>query len=171
MNRGITFLAACALAAGLSGCAQDKAGEQASAAAQPAAEPKRETITGPAIAEDGDTVIIGDQSIDLWGVEAPDLGSADGWYSRAALDRFIGENGELVCIIKVKRKRARDQAVCSNNKVGDLGRAMLLNGWAVVARRDKQNKELDTALVGVYERTEQRARQTRAGLWTNFPLK
>jgi endonuclease YncB( thermonuclease family) len=154
--------------AALAGCAAET---QPPPNSGEAPKPKYETVSGVAVAEDGDTVIISNQSIDLWGVEAPNLDNSDGWYSRAALDRFIGEDGELVCIIKVKRRRARDQAICSNKRVGDLGRAMLQNGWAVVARHDKRNMEVDSALAGVYDRTEQRAREGRLGLWTNYPLK
>jgi endonuclease YncB( thermonuclease family) len=170
MIRGATrkFILALAFAV-LAGCAQEQAATTATSEKEP---PKRkDMVSGPAKAEDGDTVIINGKSIDLWGVEAPNLDNSDGWYSRAALDRFIGENGELVCITKAKRKRGRVLAICSNNRVGDVGRALLLNGWAVVNRRDKRNMDVDAALSGVYERTEQRARQTRAGLWTNYPLK
>lgn len=170
MKRGAigTFVAVVALA-GLAGCTQQQA---AAPANNEVKQPEREDmVSGSAVAEDGDTVIVNGVSIDLWGVEAPNLDNSDGWFSRAALDRFIGEKGELVCIIKVKRKKYRDLAICSNNRVGDVGRAMLLNGWAVVNRHDKRNMDVDSALTGVYERTEQRAQQTRAGMWVNYPLK
>ena len=120
---------------------------------------------------DGDTLLIENRNLDLWSIKAPNLDSSDGWYSRAALDRFIGNDGELVCIIKVKRKRRRDQAICSNSKVGDVGRAMLQSGWAVVNRTNKKSQDVDSALAGVYQRTESRARDTRVGLWTNYPLR
>lgn len=170
MMRGAKILAAIAALTLLGGCAAPEE-TTAVAGATEAPEPRYETISGVAVAEDGDTVIIDDQSIDLWAIEAPNLDNADGWYSRAALDQFIGENGELVCILKVKRRRARDQAVCSNNRIGDLGRAMLQNGWAVVARHDKRDRDADTALAGVYDRTERRAREARVGHWKNYPSK
>lgn len=128
-------------------------------------------VSGIAVATDGDTVLIGDRNLDLWGIEAPNLDNSDGWYSRAALDRFIGENGELVCIVKVERKRARDLAICSNSKVGDVGRAMLQGGWALVNRTDKKSQDVDAALAGVYQRTETRARESRIGLWARYPLR
>lgn len=168
MKRGTIITVAFALLSGATACAE-KGTPPAAAESQP--NPGQQTFSGPAIAEDGDTVIINDRFIDLWGVEAPNLDNSDGWYSRAALDRLIGENGQLVCIIKVERKKRRDLAVCSNNRVGDVGRAMLQNGWAVVNRRDKRNRDVDSALTGVYERTEQRAREARSGLWANYPLK
>jgi endonuclease YncB( thermonuclease family) len=166
MVRGARKFAVLAALIVTAGCADKESGTAAQAP-----QPKYETISGIAIAEDGDTVIINDRRIDLWGVEAPNLDNADGWYSRAALDDFIGENGQLVCIVKVKRQRARDQAICSNNRVGDLGRALLQNGWAVVARRDKRDQQVDTALAGVYYRTELRARTARVGHWSKYPAK
>lgn len=170
MKRGAFGKFAILLAlAGLAGCTQQQAATPANTETK---QPERQDmVSGPAVAQDGDTVIIKGESIDLWGVEAPNLDNSDGWFARAALDRFIGENGELVCITKVKRKKRRTLAVCSNNRVGDVGRALLLNGWAVVNRRDQRDMDIDAALTGVYERTEQRARQTRAGLWVNYPLK
>lgn len=170
MNWGtIEKLIAIVALAALVGCAKE---QPAKTAVEPQKPPeRRDMVSGPAVAEDGDSVIVKGISIDLWGVEAPNLDNSDGWFSRAALDRFIGEKGELVCIIKVVRKKRRDLAICSNNRVGDVGRAMLQNGWAVVNRRDKRDLDVDSALTGVYERTEQRARQTRTGLWVNYPLR
>jgi endonuclease YncB( thermonuclease family) len=163
MNRKIkTFTAITALVI-LAGCAK----EQNDATAVP----RHDMISGAAVAPDGDTVLIGNKYLDLWGIEAPNLDNSDGWYSRAALDRFIGEGDKLVCIVKVKRRKRRDLAICSNSKVGDIGRAMLQNGWAVVSRTDKKNQDVDSALAGVYQRTEKRARETGKGLWANYPLR
>ena len=128
-------------------------------------------VSGKAVAADGDTVLVDDRNLDLWGIEAPNLDNSDGWFARAALDNLIGENGELVCIVKVVRKRARDLAICSNSRVGDVGRAMLQGGWAIVNRTDKKSQDVDAALAGVYQRTETRARESRVGLWTKYPLR
>ena len=166
MNRKITTFTAVVALYILAGCAKD-AKEQNDATVAP----RHDMISGAAVAPDGDTVLIGDDYLDLWGIEAPNLDNSDGWYSRAALDRFIGEDNKLVCIIKVKRRRGRDLAICSNSKVGDVGRAMLQNGWAVVNRTDKKSQDVDSALAGVYQRTEKRARETRKGLWVNYPLR
>ncbi len=172
MNRGISILAAIATLSILAGCTVEEATKDAEAApAKETPKPRQDTIAGVAVARDGDTVAIGKKSLDLWGIEAPSLGNSDGWFSRAALDRFIGEGGELVCVIKVKRRKRRDLAICSNNKVGDVGRAMLQNGWAVVNRVDKKSQDVDSALAGVYDSTEKRAREARVGLWTNYPLR
>lgn len=168
MNWGLSILAAIALLPVVAGCTGE---ESANGTDTAAAKARQDIVSGVAIAVDGDTVRIGNSNLDLWGIEAPNLDNSDGWYSRAALDRFIGENGELVCIIKVKRKRGLDLAICSNGRVGDVGRAMLQNGWAVVNRLDKKSQEVDSALAGVYNRTEKRARESKIGLWTANPLR
>ena len=166
MNRKITTFTAIVALSFLAGCANQGTGTNGATSA-----PRHDTISGAAVAPDGDTVLVGDHYLDLWGIEAPNLDNSDGWYSRAALDRFIGEDNNLVCIVKVKRNRRRDLAICSNSKVGDVGRAMLPNGWAVVNRTDKKSQDVDSALAGVYQRTENRARDARLGLWVNYPLR
>lgn len=166
MNRKITTFTAIMALSFLAGCANEPTGTNGATSA-----PRQDMISGAAVAPDGDTVLIGNKYLDLWGIEAPNLDNSDGWYSRAALDRFIGEGSNLVCIVKVNRKRGRDLAICSNSKVGDVGRAMLQNGWAVVNRTDKKSQDVDSALAGVYQRTENRAREARVGLWAANPLR
>lgn len=168
MNRGKSIFRAIVALSVLGGCAAAKTAD--SGAAGEAAGPRKDMVSGIAVATDGDTVLIGERSLDLWGIEAPNLVNSDGWFARAALDRFIGENGELICIVKVERKRLRDLAICSNSKVGDVGRAMLQGGWAIINRVDKKSQDVDSALAGVYQRTETRARESRVGLWTKYPL-
>jgi hypothetical protein len=166
MKMEIKIFAALAALSILAGCVSEKAANDAEA---PKA--RQDMVSGTAVAADGDSIMIDDKILDLWGVEVPNIRSVDGWFSRAALDQLIGEGGELVCIIKVKRRKRRDLAICSNNKVGDVGRAMLQNGWAIVNRTDKKSQDVDTALAGVYGRTEKRARETRIGLWVKYPLR
>jgi len=169
MNRGIIHFLAVAALSVLAGCMAKQSAESGAASQTP--EPRKDMVSGKAVAADGDTVLVDDRSLDLWGIEAPNLDNSDGWFARAALDRLIGENGELVCIVKVERKRARDLAICSNSRVGDVGRAMLQGGWALVNRTDKKSQDVDAALAGVYQRTETRARESRVGLWTRYPLR
>lgn len=169
MNKKFTIFAAAAALSILTGCVSEKAGNEAAAVGAPVA--RRDMVSGTAVAADGDSIMIDGKILDLWGVEVPNIRSVDGWFSRAALDQLIGEGGELVCIIKVKRRKRRNLAICSNNKVGDVGRAMLQNGWAIVNRTDKKSQDVDTALAGVYGRTEKRAREARVGLWVKYPLR
>jgi endonuclease YncB( thermonuclease family) len=169
MKKQNTIFAAVAALFIVAGCASEESANDAEAAA--AAKARQDVVSGVAIATDGDTVLISDKVLDLWAIEAPNLDNSDGWFSRAALDRLIGDDGELVCIIKVKRFNRRDLAICSNNRVGDVGRAMLQNGWAIVNRLDKKSQDVDSALAGVYQRTEKRARESRVGLWAKYPLR
>ncbi|MDH3229760.1 MAG: thermonuclease family protein [Alphaproteobacteria bacterium] len=126
------------------------------------------TFSGPATALDGDTVEVDGRPIDLWGIDAPNLDNSDGWYARAALDDLIGRNGALACTVKDTSGR-RDEAVCTNSRAGDVGRAMLQGGWAVVARSDTMDEKSDSALAAAYADAEARARRQRAGLWAGLP--
>jgi endonuclease YncB( thermonuclease family) len=110
-----------------------------------------ETISGPAVARDGDTVAVGGRLFDLWGVDAPN-----------------GPNGTLACTIKDTSGR-RDEAVCTNSRAGDVGRAMLLGGWAVVSRSNTAREGTDSALAAAYAEAESKARRNRVGLWAGMP--
>lgn len=147
----------------LTGCAMDSVGTTRSSSAAAAG-----TISGAAVAIDGDTVEIDGRLIDLWGIDAPNLDNSDGWHARTALDELIGRNGALACTIKDTSGR-RDEAVCTNSRAGDVGRAMLQGGWAVVARRDTMGDARDSALAAAYADAEAGARRQRAGLWASAP--
>ncbi len=126
------------------------------------------TVSGSAVALDGDTVKVAGRLVDLWGIDAPNLDNSDGWHARAALDDLIGRNGTLACTIKDTSGR-RDEAVCTNSRAGDVGRAMLIGGWAVVARNDFSDDGANGALASAYAEAEARARRQRDGLWAALP--
>ncbi len=147
----------------LGGCAMETSGRTGSS--RP---PEARTISGAAVALDGDTVEVAGRLVDLWGVDAPNLDNSDGWHARVALDELIGRNGTLACTIKDTSGR-RDEAVCTNSRAGDVGRAMLIGGWAVVARNDISDSGADSALASAYAEAEARARRQRAGLWAALP--
>lgn len=147
----------------LTGCAMDFPGSGGQN--RPAA---TETVRGSAFARDGDTVEIDGQSIDLWGIDAPNLDNADGWYARAALDDLIGRTGTLVCTIK-DTSGTRDSAICSNSRAGDVGRAMLQGGWAIVSRHEANKNKADGTLARAYADAESAARRQRVGLWNGAP--
>ncbi len=163
MRRSTSFSAAFAAALLLAGCSTDFSGSTQAAGAT-----TQKTISGPAVARDGDTVEVGGRLFDLWGIDAPNLDNADGWYARAALDDLIGPNGTLACTIKDTTKR-RDEAACTNSRAGDVGLAMLRGGWAVVSRSDTAGGNADGALAAAYADAETSARRQRAGLWAGMP--
>lgn len=148
----------------LTGCTTEGLGTASSSSSRPTVQ----TISGPAKARDGDTIDIDGTRLDLWGIDAPNLDSSDGWYARAALDDLIARTGTLICTIK-DTSGSRDDAVCSNSRSGDIGRAMLLGGWAVVSRSDTSRSNADKALANSYAQAEATARQQRAGLWGGMP--
>ncbi len=155
--------AVCGAAILLGGCAMETNGRGGSSRPQDA-----RTISGMAVALDGDTVEVGGRLVDLWGIDAPNLDNSDGWHARVALDDLIGRNGTLACTIKDTSGR-RDEGVCTNSRAGDVGRALLLGGWAIVARSDFSDGGADSALAAAYTDAESRARRQRAGLWANAP--
>lgn len=152
----------CGAALLLTGCATDYGG--GTQQARPAA---AQTISGPAMAWDGDTVDVNGHRIDLWGIDAPNLDNSDGWHARAALDDLIGRGGTLACTVK-DTSGTRDKAVCTNSSAGDVGRAMLQGGWAIVSRSQTGGKS-DSALAAAYADAEAGARRQRAGLWAGAP--
>lgn len=125
-------------------------------------------ISGAAYALDGDSVIVNGRRLNLWGIDAPDFGTAQGWYARGVLDDMIGRGGSLTCTVK-RRSSNTDRALCSNSRSGDVALAMLRSGWAIVARTERTRRDADTALLDVYERAEREARQRGAGLWAQGP--
>lgn len=125
-------------------------------------------IRGGAYALDGDSLIVDGQRLNLWAVDAPDFGNAQGWYSRAVLDQLIGRNGSLTCTIK-RRSSTTDRALCSNSRSGDVALAMLRAGWAIVLRSERRQPGADTALLDAYDRAERDAMERRAGLWAGMP--
>lgn len=163
MTGNILRLAALAAAILLSGCANvSMGGDQPSSTGSPS------VISGRAYALDGDSVVVNGQRLNLWGIDAPDFGTAQGWYARATLDDIIGRGGSLTCTVKRKSSNT-DRALCSNSRSGDVALAMLRSGWAIVARTERRRRGADTALLDVYERAEREARQRRAGLWAQAP--
>ncbi len=165
MKRNLILTAALLAAPFLFGCETAPAG---SAGAGGGTGSTGGALSGIAIAIDGDSIMIGVAKYDLWGIDAPSRNNRDGWFARAALDDLIGPNGSLTCSTKVKRRSGRDKVICSNGRVGDIGRAMLQNGWAVVDRDDMRFSAADAPLADAYDRAERLARQKRAGLWSGM---
>lgn len=164
MKKNAFLSSLCGAVLMLTGCAIDSIGT-AGSSSRPATV---QTISGTAMAWDGDTVDVAGERIDLWGIDAPNLDNSDGWFARAALDELIGRTGTLICTIK-DTSGSRDDAVCSNSRVGDVGRAMLQGGWAVVSRSDTMRRNADRTLARSYAEAEATARRQRAGMWAGMP--
>lgn len=158
MNRKITIFAAVTALSILAGCAREEP------ATVGAIITPQNIVSKAAIATDGDTVLIDNENLNLWGIRAPDMDTTDGWFSRAALNRLIGEGSELVCVVKVKSEW-HPYFICSSDKVGDIGLAMLQNGWAIRSGAGNAGRVLADA----YNRAENHAFEARTGLWVNYP--
>lgn len=166
MKNYVLGFAALVAAALLAGCANMPVAGSSS----PSSSSGGNVVRGPAYALDGDSLIVDDKRLNLWGVDAPDFGNAHGWYARAALDQLIGRDGSLTCTIK-RRSSTTDRALCSNSRSGDVALAMVRSGWAIVLRSERRQPGADTALLDAYERAERDARERRVGLWAAMPAR
>ncbi|MCB9947708.1 MAG: thermonuclease family protein [Rhodospirillaceae bacterium] len=147
-----------ALAAGLAAalaCA-------APAAAQTQFDPY-ETVTGTAEAQEGDILIVGGRTIRLYGIDAPEMGQICTDRRGREYDCGAGARNILTMIV---RDRELDCTVYGQTIDGlqagrcfigtaDVGRAMVLRGWAFAYR----------AFTHRYQDDEARAQDDRAGFW------
>lgn len=126
-------------------------------------------ISGTAWALDGDTVMVetgdGTKKIRLWGIDAPEIRSPDGWRARAALDKILRNAGAAVtCRTIDKDKYERFVAICrSEAGKTDIGLAMIEAGWAIEYRI--YSRRLDRSVWAFYEVAEMAAQSTRRGRW------
>lgn len=114
---------------------------------------------------DGDTIVIGRRHIRIFGMDAPETAQqcdvdgrdvACGIIATRQLVAMIG-NADVVCTPHDQDIYGRTVAVC---RVGnrDLGRAMVVAGWAVAFRRYS----------AVYLAEENDARVHRRGMWQGY---
>lgn len=123
---------------------------------------RNKTITGYAYTIDGDSLVINDTEIRLYGIDAPEHGQpllrkGDHWPGAAVSTRklrnLIG-NQQVRCIVKDTDKYGRKVCECF---VGDtnINAWMVENGWAVAYRRYSRR----------YVRLEEKARKRKNGIW------
>ena len=137
-----------------------------------------EFLNGPAIAVTGDSITVGgvghpNRTVRLWGIEAPDMSDDRdyGLYARAALDDLLRLHGnQAKCVLD---SLDRSSAVCHAGTV-DLGKAMLLTGWAVADRTatlaDVPGGDSERSRrAEIYHEAESQARQARKGRLANMP--
>lgn len=137
-----------------------------------------EFVTGTAAAISGDTIRVGSPghpivTLRLWGIEAPAMSDPDdiGLYARTALDDLLYRHGQTVtCTVDSFDRTA---AVCRAGDT-DLGKAMLLTGWAIADRSvilaDVPGGDSErSARAEAYREAEARARRERKGRWAKMP--
>jgi endonuclease YncB( thermonuclease family) len=136
----------------------------------PASAERPELVSGKAFALDGDTIKVGDRIVDLWAVDAGSTTSTTGWFARVTLDDILDRDSKVVCKVRVQL-RGRVQGICSSNRAGDVGRAIIRNGWALVSRRVFLDNADDVTIRDSYHRAEATARRLRLGQWSLMPVR
>lgn len=93
-------------------------------------------LTGRAVALDGDTLLVGDERVRLFGIDAPEMSEQDGWFARAALDKLLADaQHQVQCVVLDEDRYGRPVAQCmAEGDLGDFGHAMILAGWAIPYR-------------------------------------
>ncbi len=142
----------------------------ADAIAQQTPEPS-DTISGQAVALDGDTLLIDGRRVRLWGIDAPEMRSSWPWgaYARTALAALIGP-GPVTCRVVAKDRHHRPVAICSSVTLQDIGAAALVVGYAVPYRRFTYSASAPEPNIGLtYDLRAEFARSLRRGLWRDWP--
>ena len=122
-----------------------------------------DAVTGPARIIDGDTIEVAGERIRLHGIDAPEAKQTCEWAGKhvpcgrlatlALMDLTAG--AVVTCKTREKDRYGRWVAVCYDPDGFDLGRNMVLTGWALAYRR------YSTDYVG----TEDKAREAKRGMW------
>lgn len=127
-----------------------------------AASAQTSSISGTAYVADGDSLVINDTRIRLFGIDAPELDQhctrngaswACGQRSKQALQDMVG-NGTVTCTPQSIDKHGRTVAVCTD-QYGELNAAMVETGWATAYRFYSDR----------YVAAEEAAKAARIGIW------
>lgn len=121
-------------------------------------------VAGTGIAVEGDLLTINGRPVRLMGIDAPDPGqtclnrfgrSYDCFANATAVLRGMIQGAEVECTVADRDRNGQDQGECRVRGV-DLGRAMVLRGWAFAYR----------SLTAAYQPAEAYAMSRRLGLWS-----
>lgn len=123
------------------------------------------TITeGTPVAITGDTLQIGDKTLRLYGIAAPDIRANHGADARATLDQLIAQR-RVQCTEFDRTKDGLVIAACKADDA-DLAEQMLLTGYAAVYRSQINPTQQELDLARRYDAAEAKARDQHLGLWT-----
>jgi len=120
-------------------------------------------ITGPAKVVDGDTIEVGGVRIRIHGIDAPELDQTFWWQGRrqacgamalAALE-VLTAGITVRCEIVERDRHGRLVAKCFSPNGVDIGRRMVVAGWALAYRRYSKD----------YIDAERKARKAKRGMW------
>lgn len=140
-----------------------------SAAAQGARKPAtpsvpNQRVTGTGVAVEGDLVTVNGRPVRLMGIDAPDPGQTcrnrhgrdyDCFANATAVLKALIEGADLDCTVADRDRNGQEYGECRARGI-DLGRAMVLRGWAFAYR----------SLSPAYQQAEAYAMSRRLGLWS-----
>jgi endonuclease YncB( thermonuclease family) len=121
-----------------------------------------QTVVGQAKVVDGDSLVIGETQVRLFGIDAPEgrqRCNRDGreWpcgEAAAGKLRSMAENRTVICRQRDTDQYGRAVAICEANGL-ELNRAMVRSGWATAFQAYSQD----------YVADEARAKAARLGIW------
>lgn len=121
------------------------------------------TTEGTPFVVTGDTLQIGDKTVRLYGIAAPDIRAEHGAEARLALDQLIAQR-RVQC---TELDRTKDSLVIATCKADDtdLGEQMLLTGYAAVYRSQVNPTQQELDLAKRYDIAEAKARVQHIGIW------
>jgi len=126
------------------------------------------TTEGTPLAITGDTLQLGDKTVRLYGIAAPDIRANHGADARAALDQLIAQR-RVQCSEFDRTKDGLVIAACKADN-DDLAEQMLLTGYAAVYRSQINPTQQELDLAKRYDIAEAKARVEHLGLWA-LPVK
>ena len=96
--------------------------------AAPIAGLRAETLEGKPVLIDGDSLVVAGKPIRLWGIDAPEMSTREGYLAKRYL-RTIIEDRNVRCVDEGLRSSGEMMAKCFLGDV-DLGQVMILSGHA-----------------------------------------
>lgn len=124
------------------------------------------SLSGPAIAVEGDMLSVNGQAVRLMGIDAPDPGQMcrnrrgsqfDCFAIATSVLRNLVEGADVECTVADKDRNGQNQGECRVRGI-DLGGAMVARGWAFAYR----------SLSPAYASSEAYAQTHRFGLWAGL---
>ena len=125
------------------------------------------TTEGTPVAVTGDTLQLGDKTVRLYGIAAPDMRADHGPDARLALDQLIAQR-RVQCSEFDRTKDGLVIAACKADDA-DLAEQMLLTGYAAVYRSQVNPTQQELDLAKRYDIAEAKARVQHLGLWALPP--
>jgi endonuclease YncB( thermonuclease family) len=89
---------------------------------------RADTLEGKPVLIDGDSIVVAGKPVRLWGIDAPEMATREGYLAKRYL-RTVIEDGTVRCVDEGMRTPGEIMAKCFIGQV-DLGEIMILSGHA-----------------------------------------